>query len=546
MKKNKILDYRWNDLNLIKKDYKKAIFYYNLFLNDLHKNLNKYHKSKYSRKFWDIVIGPWLIEFIVILIDRYFAIKKINDNENYYLEYQNIRQEDCIPKNYYSSRFIYQEEAWNNFMFCNYIKNFFPKLRLKKVTQYYSIKQNKIKYNLIFIKFIFRIFSKFFFSKNKIFLQNTSLSFFYELKLRFKLNFFSIFPEYNTNNNKTDYDFRKIKNNKKKNILNFFKDQIYLNLPKSYLEDFSMIKSYYNNITYLNNFKIIFTTIDHIFNDNFKIWMAESFEKNRSKIIIGQHGGGYNIINFAADTDLEEKRYDFFVYWGTFGTVNKKKSISLFNLKTSGNSFYKMNLDPFAFITIIQNPPPKFSRFLRTSELYFSQMEEYNEVQLNLLTSLSKNSLSSVAIKFYDSKLYKYNQNFFLKKYPNLKYFSHDYPIKKLYKNSRVIICNSLVSTSFLECLSLNKPVIILRNHSSKSFKNDFNKNLSLMNNMGLIYDNPIKLAAFLNRGNEAIAEWWYSNNFQLFLKKIRKEISNYEKDPVEKLSNFLIRKSFL
>jgi len=63
---------------------------------------------------------------------------------------------------------------------------------------------------------------------------------------------------------------------------------------------------------------------------------------------------------------------------------------------------------------------------------------------------------------------------------------------------------------------------------------------------MGLIYDNPIKLAAFLNRGNEAIAEWWYSNNFQLFLKKIRKEISNYEKDPVEKLSNFLIRKSFL
>ena len=53
--------------------------------------------------------------------------------------------------------------------------------------------------------------------------------------------------------------------------------------------------------------------MDHIASDNFKIWMADSAENYKSKTIIGQHGGGYNIINRSADSDLEEKRYNFFL-----------------------------------------------------------------------------------------------------------------------------------------------------------------------------------------------------------------------------------------
>lgn len=543
MRKNKILDYRWNDLNLIKKDYKKAIFYYNFFLNDLHKNLNNYHKIKYSRKFWDIVIGPWLIEFIVILIDKYFIIKSLKRNKNLNLKYKIIKKVDFIPKDYHSSRFIYQDEVWNNFILYNYIKNFFSELRLKKTTLNYSFDKHETKNNLFFFKFIFNFVLKFF-SSNKIFFKNTSLGFFNELKLRLKLRFFLIFPEYNcNNNNKIDFDFRKIKNNKKRNILNFFKDQIYLNLPKSYLENFLKIKSYYNNIEYLKNFKIIFTTMDHIASDNFKIWMADSAENYKSKTIIGQHGGGYNIINRSADSDLEEKRYNFFLSWGTFGKTNNKKNISLFNLKTSGRSKFKKNLDSLAYIAIIQNPPLQFSKHLRTSDLYYSQIQEYNKIQLNLLRNLSTYNLSSVIIKLYNNKLIKYEQNFFSKEFPNLKYIGHDYPVKKIYRKSKIIICNSLTSTTFLECISLNKPIIILRDYYLKSFKKDFIENLLLMKNIGLIYNNPIKLAYFLNKGNDVITDWWYSSKFQISLNKIKKDISKHEKNPIDKLSNILISK---
>ena len=82
-----------------------------------------------------------------------------------------------------------------------------------------------------------------------------------------------------------------------------------------------------------------------------------------------------------------------------------------------------------------------------------------------------------------------------------------------------------------------------MRDYYLKSFKKDFIENLLLMKNIGLIYNNPIKLAYFLNKGNDVITDWWYSSKFQISLNKIKKDISKHEKNPIDKLSNILISK---
>ena len=63
-------------------------------------------------------------------------------------------------------------------------------------------------------------------------------------------------------------------------------------LPKSYLENYTIYKSFVNNKTnWPNNPKVIFTSNSHFTNDPFKIWLAE--KERKIKFIVGQHGNGY-------------------------------------------------------------------------------------------------------------------------------------------------------------------------------------------------------------------------------------------------------------
>ena len=39
--------------------------------------LNKFHKKNFSKKFWEILIGPWTKVFLSIVYERYISIKKV-------------------------------------------------------------------------------------------------------------------------------------------------------------------------------------------------------------------------------------------------------------------------------------------------------------------------------------------------------------------------------------------------------------------------------------------------------------------------------------
>ena len=50
---------------------------YYALIDDLTVLLNKIHKKNFSKKFWEIVIGPWTKVFIGIVYERYLSIKKV-------------------------------------------------------------------------------------------------------------------------------------------------------------------------------------------------------------------------------------------------------------------------------------------------------------------------------------------------------------------------------------------------------------------------------------------------------------------------------------
>ena len=81
---SKTQTYHWNNREKLKKDYNYSKSLYNNLISELTKNLNFYHKVNYSSRYWKIVLGPWLLSFIQVVLERYENIEQLEGDENEY------------------------------------------------------------------------------------------------------------------------------------------------------------------------------------------------------------------------------------------------------------------------------------------------------------------------------------------------------------------------------------------------------------------------------------------------------------------------------
>ena len=69
--------YHWNDRKKLKNDYFYLDSFYEKVLANLCKQLNIYHQTNYSERFWRIVLGPWLALFIHSTFERWENISDL-------------------------------------------------------------------------------------------------------------------------------------------------------------------------------------------------------------------------------------------------------------------------------------------------------------------------------------------------------------------------------------------------------------------------------------------------------------------------------------
>ena len=165
-------------------------------------------------------------------------------------------------------------------------------------------------------------------AKNNIFLINTYLSFFHEIILQFKLN--KILKINNSNND--SYHFKNSFNKKIRNVLikqgskddqfdKIIKKIIIKNIPLIFVEEYKQIKENNSYLFWKSRPSKIFTSGSNIYDDKFKIWLAEQKE-NGSTFIYGQHG--FQFLNkFNSVDHFLSRTCDKIIAWGeSYG--NKK------------------------------------------------------------------------------------------------------------------------------------------------------------------------------------------------------------------------------
>lgn len=498
--------------------------------------LNKYYKTDYSERFFQILLGNWFNYVVEIIYNRILLVQKLNNSGNKFNVITKVSDNYPLATSN-SIEFFKAEESdyWNQLLFSKIIKISNPKnIILEEIYDNISSpfindkKEKKISLKNIIVKlsiFFNRIFSR----KNKFFFIETGFSRFDEFLLNLKFNQLVLWRDTLSYKNTVKIDHklrseltRKLKSKLAKNnndeVFKIIFELLFKLLPICYLEGFTSLNRIVEESYLPANPKLIYTSTAYSTDDIFKLWTAKNVEKG-AKYIIGQHGAvGWKKKSFV---DRELLIADHFFSWGHSKFI-KNSSATFCTKYDSKNVQIKRQKKVLLFIMA---PYDTFQYRSFRSDILWRFNNEYDDYRKNTLKMI--NSFQEDLRKNIKVRLFKANDKYswtdhigsdidFWKK--RLDVNQIDYGEEKIFNlfNKSKLIVHTYDSTAILESLVHNMPTIIIFNNFMFEQLNEdskivFKKLLSV----NILFLNMNDAIIFINKNWGNIDTWWNDKQTQ-------------------------------
>jgi putative transferase (TIGR04331 family) len=521
LKKN-VTSYHWNDRKKLFHDY---IYLKRLnasIIETLADSLNRYHGTNFSKRYWQVLIGPWLMYFIHIVFDRWSCVvNSIKDGQAYKSLTINFELDDLIPLDMNDFRIKICEDYWNHYIFSQILEDFdsielIPISIIKKTPSRINF-LNVIKMTLkSFRFFLFKMGTHFlmiFSKETDHFVYSSFLTFKQSFLLQFSLKQIPVFfPEEKTP--KANINFSERGNlNFNFNDTNEFefllKRLIPENIPVAYLEGYSNLKNKASKVNWPKSPKSIFTAVGYNSDEVFKIWSAGKIEEG-VPFVIGQHGGHIGSALFSGTEDHEFDISDRYLTWGW--TNNSKKSYPIGIIKKFGKR--KLLPSPDGFLLLISGVMPKYSYILGSYTIATSQVNENLEDQYMFVSHLSSKIYSQLLVRLFIPD-WGWNQRArWTDKFPNIKLDDGKKSLDKLVKRCRLYV-TTYNATTLLEALSDNIPTIAFWNPKNWELREEAIPYFAKLEEVGILHQSPESAANKVNLVWDNIGEWWFSSDVQ-------------------------------
>ncbi len=522
---SKTFKYHWNDRNKLEKDYLYSKKIYSKLINEIAEDLNNYHKISHSNRYWKIIIGPWLLSFIQIILERYENLKQIeNYNEKFETIILNIKRDVVLPKSYETYSRLIMTDTWNHFIFSEIIKNSEIKKKISIEEKEFKDDENYQEYlrdkHYSGKKKIYSSFLNIFKTKvknEKFLISESYLGVYDEIKLNIRLKCLPKFLNFDLPKNGSLKWFERenfiLKNFKHNNEFEkILKNLIKIQLPVSYFENFKEIRNYIDKINWPAKPETIFTS--HFLQKTTQsFYTAEKIEKNHTRLIIGQHGGVYGQYSFSTIQDYEIDVCDKFLSWGWKDKKNPK--ITPFGIiKNIPKVKYKKNKNK---ILLILRSQSRYTHRINSLTGSF-QLYKYFIDCFDFCKKLSKKiQHKNLIVRLHARRFW--DEGLFLK--DELPHIQIDEGYKKIYKlifNSKLVV-HSYIGTGYLETLSMNFPTIIFFDTKTCSLTEETLNDLKVLSKVNIFHFNYESASHFINENYENIDDWWESDKTQEAIK---------------------------
>jgi len=529
------------DHNEIKKIYLKLILEVSSILNSL-------HETEYGTRYWEIIIGHWMMEYITVVFNRYKTIT--NTLKNY-----NISGYSLL--NFENNKFSFQDGLdFKNNLSNNNLNDFLYSKILSGVSSeentfdFFNITTNSSSFNKEKTSiygnlrlFFFTYISPRFVKKNDAFIIKSYLPFKSEFTLQMALGQFPQDWGCLQENHYSEIDWS-CRRNLRLNLNNSTGFEFYIRklffdiVPTCYIEGYDGLVGKIKRLKWPSNPKFIFTSNSFQFDELFKIWVASKTEKGY-QYYVGQHGSDYGTRK-PFKNYVEFNTCDKFIAWGEWAkdySYNKKTVVG-FNF-TVVNKVVETSKN--GGLLLVQRGP---GHRMGPEDNFFNHTI-YQKEMFRLIKILPLKISKSVTVRLHKgSKIQNTADEYLWNKQMHISSVDmYKGSIFSKIKENRLTVF-SYDSTGFLEALALNIPVIGFwhigqyNNDMLLSYAKPF---YDLLKEAEILAETPEDASKYISKHWDNVDKWWQSNKVQNARKVFCDQFSRVERKPISALKNILL-----
>ena len=523
---SEILHYHWEDQNNVNKDVQKLYMFYEELLQDLARQLNSLHNVQYSIRYWRIVIGPWLFDFIRMVFDAYTTITTAH--KEYQITSTNLAKFDfntMAPWDFEEFHRLCSDPFWNHCLFGLMIKkatnikiNYFDvatgEAKLKPISYNYFDRLKKV------VKLIF----SFCYSKAPIKEGARDIVFVQSyfstsdlIKLQKKLNQIPMpfFVAPNPPRMEMNRSMRvkvKIDVKGENGFKKIIKELIPYHIPRAYLEGYSRFNAI-RKWFFPRWPKAIHTANAYHYNEAFKVWAAHETEGD-TKLLISQHGG-YGETLWSTEESHMISISDVFFSWGWGGCHQGVRVLPSNKLNFTRKLIQRTSDKGILFVV---NSDVVNNMHSEKPMLSGNEFIKYRADLLAVFFKLRPFFRDQVKFRLYHTSykravwgLSKYLQD-------NLPEQNIDSSSKSFYQavseNALTVITYHPAATS-LETLSANVPTMLFWASDQMLLNDKAAQIYNIFEEVGIFHRTRESLVAKIELVMPSVDDWWYSEEVQ-------------------------------
>jgi len=522
--------YHWDDRNKLYDDFHRLTEIYESALVSVAARLNELHKVNHSVRFWRILVGPWLHYFCEILFDRWSMLHQALTTGEF-LPVRVIRRSPCelVANDFNEFLKLVESDEWNEHIFTQVLVEIgYPiheidSTSITAKTDGKRMKQNPRGFRRRIrggLGLLASSISKYMGANDRYFLLSTCFSKVDEAIAYLYLSQLPRFwrskalPRFEHSTKARDVKLAITKQCVHEELLVFHQIVQSLtmkNLPLAYLEGFSELMQIVDSVGWPRKPYSIYTSNAYSYDDLFKAWSACRVEQG-SRLIIGQHGGGYGSTKFQSDEDHQIAIADTFLSWGWDDPQRDK--IKPFGIQTNCHPTHrhiksKQNGD----VLIAGLSLPRYSFRMFSSPIGAGQYIRYIDDLISILENLPAEIRKKCILRFnlpnnYDQQ----EESRITSRITDVNIENMHEPLFSRITRSRICI-STYNSTVLLQTLGADFPTIAYWNPSQSELRESVKSLYADLEQVRILHTSPESAATHLAEIWENIDEWWYDSN---------------------------------
>ena len=516
---HEVFPYHWDDRQKLYQDYQFLDEIYETCLPQLAGQLNELHDTDCPTRYWRIVVGPWLFNFIQILYDRYLSICAVERSEKAtHVLLPNPGSTNWVANNFIEFKGWAHTDPFNQYLYAEIIRSsgkiHFQTTRSQYLAPHENHEATSQKPFTRITQDTLRKLAHILPDKMKemVFVN----SYIKPLELcRLQLSLGQL-PNLYPPNIKSGL-FSKISTMRDKIKIalsseafeTLLQTMIPSLLPTVYVEGYQDIHHRALE-AFPEKPKVIYTTNALFGNEGFTFWAAWHTMRG-TKLVTSQHGGHYGISKWSAQETHELKVSDKNFTWGWGDGVDLRiVPMASGQLKTRTRNL-KANAD--GNILWVGMMVPRYSYWLYSAPIG-AQALEYFEDQKCFAEEVSSQVSNLLVYRMPGHDFGWDQQERLTDMIPSVKLYGGPKSFYQQLNQARLCV-NTCNSTPYLETFAANFPTLLFWNPNHWEIRPSAQPYFDELRDAGILHDTPESAALKINEIYKDPAAWWFSSSIQ-------------------------------